>query len=113
MGEPIQSPFLPRVLISIEDKFGKSRGPVYPTLTVQDLIELGVVYVETDEMVLVEVPILTQKKLIETTKNYGFGIGRALDQMMRDMLNVFGIKGKAEMAVDEKLTWRAWQKKTQ
>lgn len=102
----------PEKIVHAEDSFGKSSAPALPEFTLEDLVGLGITVVDSDTTLMIEVPMLAQKKLIESLKGHGFGASKALDLVMQKMLKVVGFIGKISMKADpQTFAWTAWQDK--
>lgn len=97
-------------IISAEDMFGSvipSATQIKP-LSLGDMVALGMSISETDDAVMLEVPFIAQKKLVEYVKNVGFGASKVLDVLLRGMLTAAGMTGKVQFQINEKtFTWSA------
>lgn len=99
-------------IVHAEDSFGKSSPPALPEFTLEDLIGLGITVVDSDSTLTIEVPLVAQKKLIESVKGHGFGASKAVDVVLERILKLVGFTGKISMTADPKtFAWTAWQDK--
>lgn len=100
-------------LIDASNAFGKGtdRPQPIPTFSIEDLAAMGARYVETEETKLFELPFSAQRQLVDVLRRYGFGVGHALDELLKRILELYGFDGRVQTKTSEKFDWIAFQSK--
>lgn len=103
-------------IVNAADAFGKCEPKQLVTLTIEQILELGVLVFKDNQVVgparlRVVVPLDAQHKLVEYVKSHGFGASRALDALINAMLDTIGFTGDIEFQTNpETFDWVAKEK---